>query len=501
MTALSSNNLPEHIRSYTYDRAAVTSGIVHFGIGNFHRAHQAVYCDDLLNKGETQWGITGVSLRSSSMREALKPQDYLYTLATLGAATEYRIIGAIKDVLVAPDAPQDVIDLIAKPSTQLISSTITEKGYYLSLSEVDFDHPDLKAELVSLETPKTIYGFLARGLIQRAQGSSAQQSGTRANLTIMCCDNISGGGDYLKQGVSRLLKQHSPETLNWARTHIGYVSSMVDRVCPATDDALRGAVHRDTGRLDAWPVSAEPFTQWIIEGGFSGERPYFDHVGAIFVDDIAPFEQMKLRYLNAAHTMVSVLGYLSGDDFVHEALLREDVFDFMRQALRDNVLPHAAVPEGYRGETYIEDVIARFQNGNLPYANLQVGTDSSQKIQQRWFPTIDIALTQNADIPYFEFCLGAWVVFIQTALENGVLNDPKKEMFAQVEADEDEADDMGKRVVSYLTLASAGEFAFFHQAEFMDSVIQYAENIRLKGVDSTLREFLLSQTQKEQSHA
>lgn len=491
MSQLSARNLPKHVQRYEYNPHSITSGIVHFGIGNFHRAHQAVYCDDLLNRGDTQWGITGISLRSSNMRDALKPQDYLYTLATLGETTEYRIIGAIKDVLVAPESPSDVIHLIASPFTQLISSTITEKGYYLASSEVDFDHPDLQAEFASLDNPKTIYGFLARGLVLRAK-----QTHGEAKLTVMCCDNISKGGELLKAGVSSLLQRHSPETLKWAETHVGFVSSMVDRVCPATDDKLREAVSRGTGRNDAWPVSAEPFSQWIIEGDFVGERPNFDHVGAVFVDDIAPFERMKLSYLNAAHTIASTLGYLSGDVFVHEALQREEIFNFMKQALVENVLPFAAVPDGYDGADYIEDVIKRFQNGNLPYANLQVGTDSSQKIGQRWFPTIDVALAQNSDVPYFEFCLGAWVVFIQTALKNGVLNDPKKEAFAQVTAD-----DINGHVSAYLTIASADEFALASHPEFMDAVKRHAKAIRVDGLKKALTDFLQSQTQKEQSHA
>jgi len=423
------------------------------------------------------------------MRDALKPQDYLYTLAILGKTTEYRIIGAIKDVLVAPEDPSAVIRLITKPSTQLISSTITEKGYYLASSEVNFDHPDLKTELSSLDEPKTIYGFLARGLIERAKHGHS-----KAKITVMCCDNISNGGEYLKVGVTRLLEQHSPETLKWAEVSVGFVSSMVDRVCPATDDNLRDAVSRDTRRDDAWPVSAEPFSQWIIEGNFVGERPGFDHVGAVFVDDIAPFERLKLSYLNAAHTIVSTLGYLSGDIFVHEAIQREKIFDFMRKALLENVLPFAAVPDGYDGADYIESVIERFQNRNLPYANLQVGTDSSQKIQQRWFPTIDLALAQNARVAYFEFALGAWVVFIQKALENGVLNDPKKDAFATIEAD-----NIKERVSAYLNIASADEFALSRQPEFMSAVQQHADAIEAEGVQTALKKFRLAQ--KENYHA
>ena len=489
MNRLSSNNLPKHLQSYEYDREAVTSGIVHFGIGNFHRAHQAVYCDDLLNRGELRWGIKGISLRSSSMRDALKSQDYLYTLAVLGRTTEYRIIGAIRDIFVAPEDPGAVVDVIAKPTTQLISSTITEKGYYLTSSQVDFSHPVLQTEFASLDTPKTIYGFLARGIIKRAQDNA------QAKLTVMCCDNISKGGDHLKDGVTVLLTQHSPSTLKWAETHVGFVSSMVDRVCPATDDALKELVRRDTGREDAWPISAEPFSQWIIEGDFAGERPNFEEVGAVFVDDIAPFERMKLSYLNAAHTIASTLGYLSGDIFVHEALRRDEIFTFMRQALLENVLPHAAVPDGYDGAEYIEGVITRFQNENLPYANLQVGTDSSQKIQQRWFPTIDLALAKNASVPYFEFCLGSWVVFVETALENGVLNDPMRDALLQVGAA-----DTCDRVSSFLNIASAEDFVLSKDPQFLNAVKHYAGAIRADGIQTALKDFLDLQ-QKERNHA
>ena len=480
MNRLSGHNLPQDIRSFDYDRGAVTTGILHFGIGNFHRAHQAVYCEDLLNTGDMQWGITGVSLRSSAMRDALAPQDYLYTLAILGEAAEYRIIGAIKNVLVAPEDPSAVIDLIAKETTHLISSTITEKGYGLASGKVDLQQADLRAELKSLNSPRTIYGFLARGIIQRCQTTHPP-----AKLTIMCCDNISGGGEFLREGVQHLLRRHSSNALNWMQEHVSFVSSMVDRVCPATDEALRELVLKDTNRSDAWPVSAEPFSQWIVEGSFAGDRPDFDKVGAVFVDDIAPFETMKLNYLNAAHTIASTLGYLSGDVFVHQAIERAEVLTFMRQALYKNVLPYAAVPEGYDGASYIEDVIKRFQNSYLPYANLQVGTDSSQKIQQRWFPTIDQALGQNADVSYFEFCLGAWAVFIQTALENNVLNDPKTPEFRQVDIQ-----NLDEMVMSYLAIAGAQKFQFYGHDAFVEAVKLQARNIRANGIKEALTNVL-----------
>lgn len=479
MSRLSPLNLPGDIPHYSYDRESINIGIVHFGVGNFHRAHQAVYVEKLLEKGDSQWGIAGISLRSSSMKEALEPQDFLYTLAVLDEQRDYRVIGALKDVITAQQDPQAVIDLIAAPSTQIVSSTITEKGYYLASGGVDFGVPPLKAELTSLTSASTIYGFIAQGLIRRAQKFPSSK------LTIMCCDNISGGGEFIQEGVHHLLLEHSPETLSWSKTHVSFISSMVDRVSPATTDQLRDDVMRDTGRRDASPVSAEPFSQWIIEDNFAGQRPAFDEAGAVFVTDITPFERMKLSYLNAAHTIASTLGYLSGDVFVHEAIERPDLLSFMRRALYENVMPNAPVPEGYDAATYIEGVIKRFQNSHLPYANLQVGTDSSQKIQQRWFPTIDAALAKNNDVSFFSFALAAWVIFIKTALQNDVLNDPKKVDLQAV--GEQTAQGL---VEAFFKIAEADKFNFSRDSEFISNVIRDTQDIKNNGLRTALSTFL-----------
>ncbi len=479
MTKLSANALPETIQTFSYDRQVVRSGIVHFGIGNFHRAHQAIYYEDLLDLGQTQWGITGISLRSASMRDDLLPQDYLYTLALLGKTPCFRCIGAIQNVLVAPEDPSGVIDLIANPTTQIVSSTITEKGYYLGAQGLNSDHPDMASEASSLGNPKTIYGYLARGIIQRSETAASSK------LTIMCCDNISGGGEILEQGVAVLLATHNADALAWAAINVSFISSMVDRVSPATDDALRKTILAATGREDARPVSAEPFTQWIIEDNFAGEKPDLESVGAVFVKDIAPCERMKLSYLNAAHTIASTLGYLSGTTYVHEALNEPIILSFMRRTLTENILPHADVPEGHDGGRYIEDVVSRFQNQNLPYANLQVGTDSSQKIQQRWFPTIDQALRQNGAHSCFQFALAAWVAFIKMALENDALRDPKKKAFQAVRTE-----DLETRITAYLTIADADQFSFSADSDFMTGVLEHAGCIEAKGILPSLNDFM-----------
>ena len=460
------------VRTPGYDACDLTQGIVHFGTGNFHRAHQAVYCDTLLNQGDTQWGITGVSLRSSTMRDKLAPQDHLYTLAVLGEQeTDYRIIGSILNLLVGPEDPEAVIEILAKQQTQLVTTTITEKGYYLKNGVIDIECADIAHDLGSIMLPKTTYGYLAAGLIKRSLLGDLP-------ITVLCCDNMNGGGECLKEGVRLLLAEHSPETLPWVDANVAFSASMVDRVTPATDNTLKDKVAQALGVADVAPVATEPFSQWIIEDKFAGTRPAFDEAGALFVEDIAPFERVKLRFLNAGHSMLAALGYLAGDRFIHESLQRSSLARFTEQALKNDVVPVTLVPEVINAETYIAQVLARFRNANLPYAALQVGTDSSQKIQQRWFPSIDDALEQGRDARYLAFALAAWGHFIHKALVNDDLNDPLKADFVRC-ASSGQSSDMKV----FLTLAGANKFRFFAHQEFMASVHRYHCVISDMGVE------------------
>ena len=471
-------NVADNVKQPHYALGTILPSIVHFGAGNFHRAHQAAYCDALLNQGETRWGITGVSLRSPGMRDNLAPQNYLYTLAILGEKeTRFRVIGAIQNLLVGPENPQAVIDLLASEPTQLVTTTITEKGYYLKNGVIDPDSTDIANDLASLASPKTTYGYLAAGLIKRASRGDGP-------ITVMCCDNMNAGGERLRDGVHMLLAKHSPDTVNWVKKNVAFSASMVDRVTPATDELLKSDVAKELGVRDAAPVATEPFTQWIIEDNFAGDRPPFDMVGALFVDDIAPFERVKLRFLNAGHSMLAALGYLAGDRFIHEALKRPIFARFTEQALKLNVMPVTAVPDGLIAEHYIAQVFARFRNGNLPYAALQVATDSSQKIQQRWFPSIDDALKQSGDTNYLAFAVATWVCFIHKALVRGDLNDPLIGEFTSCSSTGASSD-----VLAFLTLAGANKFSFFSHMGFMASVHEYHDYINDMGVEQAIEHY------------
>ena len=481
MKRLDLNNIPANsadVSHFSYNKEQCEPGIVHFGVGNFHRAHQAIYCDDLLCAGEKKWAIIGVSLRSPKLRDALTAQDFLYTQVTLGPTAVYRIVGAIIDILVAPENPGKVIDAIANSRTQVVTTTITEKGYYLCSGKLDSSQAEIRNDKISLQHPHTIYGYLAAAIIKRCdKGGGA--------FTIICCDNIQNGGEHLRGGVFQLLAIHCSKSRSWAEQQVTFCSSMVDRVTPATDDKLKHAVSSHLQVIDAWPVASEPFTQWVIEDNFAGEKPPFDHVGALFVDDIEPFERMKLRFLNAGHSIASALGYLAGDQFIHQALERVQILTFLRTALLSNVLPAVKLADSNAGPVYIEHVISRFQNAALPYAVLQVGTDSSQKIQQRWLPTIDSALHSNLDTSYLQFSLAAWVAFVQEASKNNELSDPLQDEFLRA-SNESSA----SMVDTCLSLAGAEKFNLYRNVNFITTVTSHYQAIYDEGIERALEQFL-----------
>lgn len=478
------------VTSFGYDRTQIQAGIVHFGVGNFHRCHQAVYIDKLLKQGADNWGIIGVSMRSAKIRDALKPQNFLYTEVTLGRQSSFRIIGSILNILVAPENPAAVISQVADKQIKLVTTTITEKGYYLSSGEINQSHPDIVADKACLENPRTIYGYLAASIIQRGIQDAAP-------LSIVCCDNIQAGGEQLRAGVYMLLQLHAQHLVSWAEKHVSFASSMVDRVSPATDSTLKNLVHSTTKLQDVWPVSAEPFTQWVIENTFAGPKPALDKVGAVFADDISYHQQMKLRFLNAGHSIIAILAYLAGHKTIHQALEQPCILEFAQRALCENILPVTEIPQGYKGKDYIAEVIQRFQNSALPYFAQQVNSDSSQKINLRWFPSIDSALLKNTDTAFMSFMVAAWVVYVERALDANELNDPLGHHLLKAHQNNVQT------IEQFLAIAGAGQFNFTNSARFMNGVIDTYQKLAHTNISDALNAFLTANKSqsKELDHA
>ena len=400
-----------------YDRNAQACGIVHVGLGAFHRAHQAVYTDDAMNDGDRDWGIVGASLRGAEVKTRMAPQDGLYTVRERqGSDSTIRLIGAVRQVLSAPQDAAALMRAIAGPDTRIVTCTITEKGYCRGRDErLDRESPDLKSDLAADAAPKTIYGFLGRALSMRKQAGLP-------GLSLVCCDNLADNGSRLAALLGEFIEETEPELLGWFYDRCRCPSTMVDRIVPATTDADREQTERDIGVRDEAAINTEPFRQWVIEDNFAGARPRWEIGGAQFVHDVAPFEAAKLRMLNGAHSALAYLGLARGHTFVHEATV-----DPVLRPLIDHLMRHEAAPSlthtaGLDLDGYADALIARFANRALQHRLAQIAMDGSQKIPQRWLDTLEVQYKKGQDCPALLEALAAWIVFLRADVEK--IGDP-----------------------------------------------------------------------------
>ncbi len=377
-----------------YDRDAQQVGIVHFGIGAFHRAHQAWYADLAMEAGDRDWAIVGVSLRSGGVADQLNPQDGLYTLTECsGEGRRARLIGAVRKVLLAPEDPEAVIALVAAPATQILSFTITEKGYCRTPSG------DLDPQAAD---DHSVYRYLQGGLaLRRAEGL--------AGLTLMSCDNLAANGRQLARLVDQHLRRTDPELADWVQATCTFPSTMVDRIVPATTADDRRAVTAAAGLMDEGAVLTEPFSQWVIEDRFAGPRPRWEEVGASLVADVDPYERAKLRLLNGAHSFLAYAGLLKGHAHVHDAMGDPDLAAAVRTLMLDEAAPTLSPAPGQDLAAYAESLIARFANPALNHRLIQIAMDGSQKIPQRWLETLAEGQKAGRPCPVLLRGLAAWL--------------------------------------------------------------------------------------------
>ncbi len=409
------HHLPESVAQPGYDRAAWAPGIVHLGIGAFHRAHQAVYTDDVLGRYGGDWRIIGVSLRSTAVRDALEPQDDLYTVNLCGDTTaQRRLIGAVAKVLAARDQPQAVIDALADPSVRVVTLTITEKGYGLDPSgeRLDQTRADVGADLGGQWPPATALGFLAHALERRRVSDLP-------GLTLISCDNLSGNGRKLKHALLELCQTRDPRLADWIQSTCAFPCTMVDRIVPAARAEQLEQLARTLGMTDAAAVFAEPFRQWVIERHFAGPVPPWDKVGAEFVNDVRPFEEMKLRLLNASHSMLAWIGVVAGIDTIAEAVTVDSLWRMVTRYMHTEARPTLQLPPGYPYERYMEQLLMRFANRALPHRTAQIAVDSSQKLTQRLLPVLRWNLEHNGCIECACLGIAAWLRYSQGIDEHG----------------------------------------------------------------------------------
>jgi fructuronate reductase len=406
--------LPGNVRRPGYDRARVTPGIVHLGVGAFHRAHQAVVIDDLLAGGATDWGIVGANLRNSDTRDALAPQDCLYAVAVRsGAGAEHRVVGSILETEVATANPGHLIARMADPATRIVSLTITEKGYCHTpqTGELDERHPDIVHDLKNPDAPRSAAGFIVAALSRR------KDSGV-APFTVLSCDNLPANGCTAGRILNRFAALRSPELGKWVAGEVAYPSTMVDRIVPATTDADRAAVSSALGMVDAWPVVTEPFTQWVVEDRFPSGRPDFAAAGVQLVSDVAPFEHMKLRLLNASHSALAYLGYLAGYETIAATMADHRFAAFARQ-LMEEAATTLTMPAGTDLATYGKSLLERFSNPALHHRTWQIAMDGSQKLPQRLLGTMRDRLALGLPIDTHALAVAGWMRYVTASDEQG----------------------------------------------------------------------------------
>jgi mannitol 2-dehydrogenase len=403
----------------SYDRSAVRCGVVHFGVGGFHRAHQAMYLDRLMNSGlALDWGICGVGTmpQDRRMRDVLKAQDCLYTLVVKhpDGKLEPSVVGSIVDYLFAPDDPEAVLARMADPATRIVSLTITEGGYHVNqvTGELDASDPALAADLRGDAPPVSVFGFITEALARRRAAGVPP-------FTVMSCDNIPGNGHVAQKMLTAFARLKDPALAGWMAAEVRFPNSMVDRITPVTADADREALAERFGVEDGWPVVCEPFTQWVLEDAFGGERPPFEDVGVQLVSDVEPYELMKLRLLNASHQALCYLGYLAGFRYAHEVCADPLFVKFVLGYMDEEATPTLPPVPGVDLTAYKHQLIERFANPEVRDTLARLCAESSDRIPKWLLPVVREQLAAGRGIDRSALVVAAWARYAEGVDEQG----------------------------------------------------------------------------------
>jgi mannitol 2-dehydrogenase len=403
----------------TYDRARVAPGIVHIGVGGFHRAHQARYVDDLMNRGlALDWGIVGVGLlpQDARMRDVLRAQGGLYTLVEKKPDGELRprVIGSIVDYLFAPDDPEAVLRRMTDPATRIVSLTVTEGGYHVNQTTGEFDpsDPDVQADLVPGATPRTAFGYIVEALARRRAAGVPP-------FTVMSCDNIQGNGHVAGAMIGAFAALRDPELAAWIAAEVAFPNSMVDRITPVTTDADRDLLAMRFGVDDGWPVVCEPFSQWVLEERFPLGRPPLEQAGVQVVADVEPYELMKLRLLNVGHQAIGYLGYLAGYRYAHEVCQDRLFVDFVLGYMEHEGTPTLAPVPGVDLASYRRELVERFANPHIRDTLARLCAESSDRIPKWLVPVIRDQLDRDGEVRRAALVVASWARYAEGVDEDG----------------------------------------------------------------------------------
>lgn len=465
-----------------YDRSKLATGIVHLGIGAFHRAHLAAYVNACLAT-DPSWGICGVSLRSASTKDALGPQDGLYTLGIQSSnGLTPQVIGAITDLIVAPQEPEKLADALVSKNTKIVSLTVTEKGYCHdpATGRLAADHSDIQHDLATDGYPRSAIGWLAHGLLARHDAGLAP-------FTILTCDNLPSNGKTVRQVLLDYISLKAPSAVEWAEKNVACPCTMVDRIVPATTDEDRAQITEALGMEDAWPVMTEPFSQFVVEDTFPLGRPDWEAHGVTMAKDVEPFERMKLGMLNGSHSTLAYLGYLAGDETVSDTMADPAFRKLIHDLMTHEVMPTLSMPDDVDLSAYRDALLDRFSNTALKHRTWQIAMDGSQKLPQRLLGTIRDQLAAGRTIATLSRGVAAWMRYACGTDEqgNGIdVRDPLAETFAQISSASDgTAADLVQR---FLAIESIFGTDLPGNAIFKGAVTEQLRNLLDDGARATI---------------
>lgn len=434
-------NIASSVHLPDYNPLDIRSGIVHFGVGNFFRAHEALYIDKIL-KAEPTWGIIGVGLTNSehsrTKASLFKAQDCLYSLTECAPSGErcVRVIAALRDYLLATDDPQKVLEHLSNPDTRIVSMTITEGGY--NINEVtgafDLENPAVRNDLQTPNNPTTVFGYVVEGLRRR------RNAGLKA-FTIMSCDNLRHNGDVARKAFLGFAQAHDPDLAEWIAQHATFPNAMVDRITPTVSSDAAKQLNAASGLDDALPVVAEDFHQWVLEDKFADGRPQLDQAGVQLVSDVTDYEHVKIRMLNASHIMLSfpaiLLGYAHVDQAVKDPALKQNVENFLTR----DVIPTLKAPPGVSLQQYMVSVLSRFSNPAMADQTLRIASDGCAKIQVFWTETVRDILLGNKDCSRIAFGMAAYLEMLRGVNAQGQAYTISEPAYAKAQEDLIQSDD------------------------------------------------------------
>jgi mannitol 2-dehydrogenase len=486
VTALSTATLPAlTVPAPSYDRATASVGIVHFGFGNFHRSHVAMYLDRLMESGQgLDWGICGVGVleQDAAMRDVMEAQDCLFTLVVRhpDGSLEPRVVGSVLEFLFGPDDAEAVYARLLDPAVRIVSLTVTEGGYLKNPATGDFDgaHPSVVHDLEHLDDPRTAFAYIVEGLRRRRAAGMPP-------FTVLSCDNLQGNGHYARQAVVGFARLLDPGLGGWIESEVVFPNCMVDRITPATTDDDREAVHR-LGIDDRWPVPAEPFTQWIVEDHFPTGRPPLEDVDVQFVDDVTPYELMKLRLLNASHQALAYLGAPLGYVLVDETMRDDLVRRYLERYMAQEASPTLGDLPGIDLPGYIATLIERFSNPYMRDTLVRLATDGSNRMPTFTLPPMRENLAAGRPIVLGAAMVAAWAEYWALIARGGL---PAEEVPDDVHAAQLTAAAADARATAFIEMRDLfGDLA--ESEPFVEEFLRARRSLVERGVHPTLGDLL-----------